>query len=149
MVREKVLAMKALWTEDEARFDGQHVHVEPSWALPKPVQRPQPGDPPGRRLGAEAVRRDRRVGRRVDADLGATVDRQAARPAPRAAAESAGRDPSSIAVSVFGATTDPAGLANLAAEGVTRVVLTLPYEDADVVLPILDDWAPLTGALDG
>ena len=36
-------------------------------------------------------------------------------------------------------------MANLAAEGVTRVVLTLPYEDADVVLPILDEWAPLAG----
>ena len=37
----------------------------------------------------------------------------------------------------------PTRLATLAAEGVTRAVLTLPYEDVDVVLPILDEWAPL------
>ena len=31
VVREKVLAMKALWTEDEAGFQGEHVASEPSW----------------------------------------------------------------------------------------------------------------------
>ena len=42
MVREKVLAMQALWTQDEASFAGEHVRFAPAWALPKPVQRPHP-----------------------------------------------------------------------------------------------------------
>ena len=42
VVREKVLAMKALWTEDEAGFEGEYVNFEPSWSWPKPVQRPHP-----------------------------------------------------------------------------------------------------------
>ncbi len=42
VVREKVLAMKALWTQDEASFDGEFVKFEPSWSWPKPVQQPHP-----------------------------------------------------------------------------------------------------------
>src|SRR4051812_16456672 len=38
ILRERILAMKALWTEDEASFDGEHVSIESSWAWPKPVQ---------------------------------------------------------------------------------------------------------------
>ena len=42
VAREKVLAMKALWSEDEASFSGDHVSFEPTWSWPKPVQRPHP-----------------------------------------------------------------------------------------------------------
>ena len=42
LLREKVLLMKALWTEEEASFDGELVGLEPSWAWPKPAQRPHP-----------------------------------------------------------------------------------------------------------
>ncbi|MFI5393518.1 MAG: TIGR03619 family F420-dependent LLM class oxidoreductase [Myxococcota bacterium] len=40
LVREKVLAMKSLWTEDEGGFDGDLVHVSRSWSWPKPAQQP-------------------------------------------------------------------------------------------------------------
>ena len=36
--REHVLAMRALWTDDVASFDGKYVVFEPSWSWPKPVQ---------------------------------------------------------------------------------------------------------------
>lgn len=42
ILREKVLAMKELWTKDEASYHGDHVHIEPSMSWPKPVQRPHP-----------------------------------------------------------------------------------------------------------
>ena len=48
-----------------------------------------------------------------------------------------------VTVSVFGATTDPAGVENLATEGIDRIILTLPYEADDVVMPLLDEWTPL------
>jgi probable F420-dependent oxidoreductase len=142
MVREKVLAMRALWTEDEAGFDGEHVRFERSWALPKPVQQPGPpiylGGGTGPKLFAA-------IAEWADGWMPITARPSIAdRLAPlRAAWERAGRDPAKLAVTVFGATTDADGLATLAAEGVTRVALTLPYEGVDVVLPLLDEWAPL------
>src|SRR5438132_676954 len=42
IAREKVLAMKSLWTEEAGSFDGKYVHVPPSWSWPKPVQQPHP-----------------------------------------------------------------------------------------------------------
>ena len=41
-LREHVLAMKALWTEEEAAFHGDFVEFDPVWSYPKPVQRPHP-----------------------------------------------------------------------------------------------------------
>jgi probable F420-dependent oxidoreductase len=38
MLREYVEAMRALWTDDEAAFDGEFVNFGPSWSWPKPVQ---------------------------------------------------------------------------------------------------------------
>lgn len=40
--RERVLAMKALWTQESAEFHGRHVAFEPVWMWPKPVQKPHP-----------------------------------------------------------------------------------------------------------
>ncbi len=147
MVREKVLAMQELWTTDEARFDGRFVRFEPAWALPKPAQGRIPvhiGGGWGPKLfdaicdygdGWLPVSARTSLASRI-ALLHEACDRN-------------GRDPSTVAISVFGATTDPAGLEGLAAEGVTRVVLTLPYEADDVVLPLLDAWAPLAERFNG
>ncbi len=41
-VRENVLAMQQLWTEEEASFAGQYVNFSASWSWPKPVQHPHP-----------------------------------------------------------------------------------------------------------
>ncbi len=38
VLREYVAAMRALWTRDEASYDGEFVSFGPSWAWPKPVQ---------------------------------------------------------------------------------------------------------------
>ena len=37
-LREYLEAMRALWTEEEAAYDGEFVSFGPSWAWPKPVQ---------------------------------------------------------------------------------------------------------------
>ena len=42
IMRERVLAMKAIWTQDEAEFHGEHVDFDPIWSWPKPVQKPHP-----------------------------------------------------------------------------------------------------------
>ena len=41
-MRERVEAMKAIWTEDEAEYHGKHVDFDPIWSWPKPVQPPHP-----------------------------------------------------------------------------------------------------------
>ncbi len=141
MIREKVLAMRALWTEDEASFHGRYVDFEPSWALPKPVQQPLPihlGGGWGPKLfDAICEYGDGWMPISARSSLASRIALL------HEACERNGRDPATVSISVFGATTDPAGLENLAREGVTRAVLTLPYEAEDVVLPVLDEWAPL------
>lgn len=42
IMAERVQAMKAIWTEDEASFHGRHVFFDRIWSWPKPVQRPHP-----------------------------------------------------------------------------------------------------------
>src|SRR5262249_53190565 len=41
LVREHMLAMMALWAEDEASFDGRYVQFSPSWSWPSPVPQPR------------------------------------------------------------------------------------------------------------
>ena len=45
VARETILAMQALWADDEASFEGEHVRFSPSWSWPKPVQRGADGRP--------------------------------------------------------------------------------------------------------
>ena len=40
VVREHVALMRALWRDTEAEFHGEHANLSPSWAWPKPAQRP-------------------------------------------------------------------------------------------------------------
>ena len=42
ILAERVEAMKAIWTEDEASYAGEHVSFERIWSWPKPAQRPHP-----------------------------------------------------------------------------------------------------------
>jgi probable F420-dependent oxidoreductase len=63
VLREYVEAMRSLWTEEVASYAGEFVSFGPSWAYPKPARR-------RRRRGAEDVRLDRAVGRRLDDDAG-------------------------------------------------------------------------------
>jgi probable F420-dependent oxidoreductase len=143
VVREKVLAMRALWTEDEAAFDGRHVRLSPSWAWPKPVQRPHPPVLVGGAAGPTLFRHIAEYGDGWVPIGGAGL--RANLPVLREAVEEAGRDPSAVEVTVFGARPDPAVLEHHASVGVSRTVLALPSAPADQVFPILDAWAPLLG----
>jgi probable F420-dependent oxidoreductase len=42
ILRERVEAMKAIWTQDEASYSGEHVAFDRIWSWPKPAQRPHP-----------------------------------------------------------------------------------------------------------
>ena len=141
-MREQVLAMKEIWTKDEAQFHGQHVNFDPIWAWPKPAQKPHPPV----LLGGESGHTLQRVvdfcegwfprGRAGDVILAGLRDLQA-----RAAR--AGRDMKTISISVFGAKPDEATLETYAGAGITRSILRLPSEGREVILPLLDQYAKL------
>ena len=59
------------------------------------------------------------------------------------ACESNGRDPASLNIVPFGTVPDAGKLEYYESIGVTEVVLRLPSDTADRVLPILDEYAPL------
>ena len=42
LMRERIEAMKAIWTEDEASYHGEHVEFDRIWCWPKPIQQPHP-----------------------------------------------------------------------------------------------------------
>jgi len=42
ILRERVLAMREIWTRDVAQFHGEFVDFEPLWCWPKPIQKPGP-----------------------------------------------------------------------------------------------------------
>jgi probable F420-dependent oxidoreductase len=142
ILREKILAMKSLWIDDVASFDGEFVHLEPSWSWPKPVQRPHPpiilGGDAGPRTRADIV--EFCDGWMPLGGRHPIVERIGQL---RSEAEAAGRDPAEIEISVYGAAADPASLAELAAAGVERAIFNLPSEHADTVLPLLDAQARL------
>jgi hypothetical protein len=61
----------------------------------------------------------------------------------RETADAAGRDPATIELGVFGVPPKPEILDDYVEQGFTRLVLGLPQARADVVLPVLDRYAPL------
>src|SRR5919198_424477 len=62
LMRERIEAMKAIWAQDEAAYDGEHVSFEPIWSWPKPVLDAQPrARSPRPDHGAAAPRRGRRA----------------------------------------------------------------------------------------
>ncbi|HEX9258997.1 MAG TPA: LLM class F420-dependent oxidoreductase [Acidimicrobiales bacterium] len=139
IVREKVLAMKELWTKEAASFEGEHVRFSESWQWPKPVQKPHPPILMG---GAGGPVTFRHVVEYCDGWIPISgraniVERIADL---RAAAEAAGRDPDTIELAVFGARADPDVLEHYANAGIGHVVLRLPSAPADVVLPVLDSY---------
>ena len=141
VMRERALAMKTIWTRDEAEFHGEFVNFDPIWAWPKPVQKPHPPI----LIGGEGPHTLQRV---VDWGDGwfprgrAGEERILAGLADlRARAARAGRDMKTLSVSVFGAAPDPAALQRYAAAGVTRALLRLPSEGRESILPLLDQYA--------
>lgn len=138
-VREHVLAMRALWTREEAEFSGEFVHVEPSWSWPKPAT---PGGPPVLLGGAAGPTLFSHVAEYADGWIpigGAGLSR--ALPALRRAVEEAGRDPDELHVVPFGSVPDPGKIDHFRGLGVTEVVFRVPSGDRDAVLPVLDEYA--------
>ena len=147
LLRERILAMKEIWTQEEAEFHGDLVDFDKVWAHPKPAQRPHPpiimgGDGP-RTLDRVVEFCDGWMPIAGRAGEGPSLSEKIT--TIRQRAEAAGRDPQSISVSIFAARPEREAVDKLAEAGVDRVIFPLPAAERDTVLPLLDRYAELVG----
>jgi probable F420-dependent oxidoreductase len=143
LLRERVLAMQALWTQERAEFHGELVNFDPVWLYPKPKQKPHPPV----LLGGETDHTIKRVVEFCDGWFPrARGDFAPARAAERLrrAAIAANRDPATLSITVFNA---PAGaLAPYREAKIARVLIEVPDRPRDEVLRLLDKNAALVKA---
>jgi len=138
LLRERVEAMKAIWTMDEPEYHGELVDFGPMVSLPKPLQRPHPpvyvgGDAP------QGLRRAVRYGDGWMPIVGRDgLDAAALAADLRRAAEEAGRDPDGLELVAFGAPEDAATLERFRAGGVSRALFFLAPEPREEALARLD-----------
>lgn len=138
-LREQVLAMKEIWTKDEAEFHGQFVDFDKIWCWPKPTQRPHPPV----LLGGETSYTLQRVVDFCEGWFPRARDPQltlSAMQELKERAAKAGRDMQTISTSVFGVSGDQGSLEHYRSAGFTRAILRLPSEGRDTILPMLDQW---------
>ncbi|WP_322795192.1 LLM class F420-dependent oxidoreductase [Tepidiforma sp.] len=143
ILRERILAMKEIWTNEEAEFHGKFVNFDPIWQWPKPVQKPHPPILVG---GAGPHTLDRvleygdgwmPIGGRTGAVLAQMIRELQER------AKAAGRGP--IPVSVFGVPPSKEVIEQYAEMGVDRVIFGVRPEGAEQVLPALKRYAEVAG----
>ena len=144
LARERVEAMKAIWTQSKPEYHGEFVKFPPMMAWPKPVQKPHPPVIVG---GAwpYGARRAVRYGNGWIPLASRPQYDDVTRffPEFRKMAEEAKRDPESLPISIFNAPEDEGKLARYHEAGVVRVSVSLPSAKAEVVLPILERWVKL------
>jgi probable F420-dependent oxidoreductase len=143
VLKERIEAMKVLWTEDEASYHGEFVDFDPVWSFPKPKQKPYPPVIFG---GGTALGRKRVVEycdgwAPIDMLVG---DLKAAMADLHTRCEQAGRDPASIEVSMWcWDPPDQARLEQYRELGFARAVLFLPVDDRAAEMPFLDRYAAM------
>tara|TARA_A100001037_G_scaffold303649_2_gene338200 strand:- start:637 stop:1476 length:840 start_codon:yes stop_codon:yes gene_type:complete len=141
-LREHVLAMKALWTEEEAEYHGEFVEFDPVWSLPKPKQKPHPP----LLLGGETDHTLRRVVEYCDGWFPRPThgfDPEEGMARLRRIAEEANRDPASLSVTVFRLPPIKAEVERYAKAGIERGLLQFKSLKRDIILQNLDEFAGL------
>ena len=145
IMRERVEAIKTIWTEDEASYHGRHVDFDRIWCWPKPLQQPHPPILVG---GHGSQVRDRvlafgdewmpnRIG--DDDRIIARIERL------RAAGREAGRG--EIGVTLCNVPHEPEVIERYATAGVNRFVFWLAPGDADALERRLDRVAATSAAV--
>ena len=150
LARERIEAMKAIWTQSKAEYHGEFVNFDPMMTWPKPVRKPHPPILVGGAFPYSARRAIRygdgwmpQVTEYAKTELADLV------PQFHQMAIEAGRDPTSLPISVWGRQPD----LNLAKRyqdlGVDRMVTSLDSAKADEILPLLDSWAEFIRKVNG
>jgi len=144
LMKERVEAIRALWTEEQASYEGRYVRFAPSWSWPKPVQQPLPIYMGG--MGPKAVDRvvdyaDAWMPNRLEDDLGERVADL------RRRFEAAGKPRPDV--TFFGAQAKPEFIQALADAGVDQALLLVPPRAPDEVERALDAAAALAAEFEG
>ena len=146
VLRERVEAMKKIWTEEAAEYHGEFVDFDPIWSYPKPRQKPHPPIV----LGSASRAGLQRVVDYCDGwiPIGfALPDLPGAIRELHERAKAAGRDPKSIEITLFWAMPDAGELRRYESLGIERGILACPSLGRDEVLAMLDGYAPLVEAV--
>jgi alkanesulfonate monooxygenase SsuD/methylene tetrahydromethanopterin reductase-like flavin-dependent oxidoreductase (luciferase family) len=150
LARERIEAMKAIWTQDKAEYHGEFVDFGPMMAWPKPVQKPYPPILVGGAFPYSA----RRAIRYGDGWMPQVTAASATPlteliPRFRQMATEASRDPAALDISIGGQGEDVELVKRYQDLGVNRVSTSLPSEKAETILPVLDRWAGIIRAVNG
>jgi probable F420-dependent oxidoreductase len=148
LARERIEAMKEIWTKSKAEYHGELVNFDPMMSWPKPAQKPHPPVIVGGAFPYGA-RRAVRYGdgwmphrvRTTYADVSTLI------PKFREMVKEAGRDPASVPVTIWGAKEDESLLKRDRDNGVDRIIVSLDSDKADKILPLLDRWSKLAHAV--
>src|SRR5215212_4748741 len=146
-MREQIEAMKAIWTGSKPEYHGEIVDFPSMMTWPKPVQKP----PPPILLGGAFPWAARRAIRYGDGwyPNASSGNPEEYMPRFRQMATEAGRDPSSLPVTIGGAPEELSQVRRFLDLGAARVNVSLPAEGRDTILPILDRWAKLMSQVRG
>ena len=133
LMRERVLAMREIWTKEEAEFHGEFVDFDPIWSWPKPIQSPLPVY-----IGGNTEHTLKRVIAYGDGWIpNAGRSRLVAQiPEFRRLCEDSGRG--HLPLTVYGTRPTAEAIADYEALGVDRLVFWMPSKPRDEVLRELE-----------
>ena len=138
LMRERVEAMKTIWTEEEPEYHGKYVDFDPIWSWPKPLQDPHPPILVGGN-GRTVAERVLAYGDEWYPNRFGDDDKFLARieKLRRRGRQEVGRD---IGVTVALAPLDPEGIERFENAGVHRTIWYLPSAGRDEVEKALDQY---------
>lgn len=139
VARDHMLAMRSLWRDEVAAYEGTHFTLEPSWSWPKP-EVPVPvlvGGGDGPKLMEQLVEYAHGWIPIGGSGLAEAIPRY------HRALEEAGRDPATARIVPFGSHPSEAKLEYFASLGVTECVFRLPSAPAGKVMPRLEEQTRL------
>jgi len=147
LMRERVLAMRAIWSNEKAEYHGEFVNFDPIWCWPKPVQA---GGPPIL-LGSEAKRALERVVDYCDGwipiNRGKLDGLKQAVAELRELAKRVGKRIEDQNLGLFGAPAKEDVVKQLTDAGFGHLIFGLPPAKADKVLTLLDHYAEIARKL--
>ena len=144
VMRERVEAMRAIWTKSKPEYSGKFVKFPPMMTWPKPVQKPHPPVIVGGAFPYGARRAiaygDGWMPHARRPEYGDVIKLL---PDFKKLVTESGRDPASLPITVFGMPEDRDLIKRYGGAGVARLVFNLNPAKADEVLPALDRFAAL------
>ena len=144
VMRERVEAMRAIWTKSKPEYSGEFVKFPPMMTWPKPVQKPHPPVIVGGAFPYGARRAiaygDGWMPHARRPEYGDVIKLL---PDFKKLVTESGRDPASLPITVFGVPEDRDLIKRYGGAGVARLVFNLNPAKADEVLPALDRCAAL------